>query len=104
MQKDLIKKALRKCIVPKNLYSELCKVNKQKLIGQKGYGIIPPFIGYKQQQGNGIGNIIGGLFLTVVPFIKPMIKSAAKNVGKEFLRGVWKLHPMLCKEVILKKQ
>ena len=52
---------------------------------QYGYGL-NPFIGKYRQQGYGIGNILGSLFKTVVPLIKPVIK----NVGKRMLKTAGK--------------
>ena len=66
---------------------------------QRGNGLDNGFIGYKyHQRGAGIGNILGGLFRTVIPLVKPALKTAAatikqvakpamKRVGKEFLKG-----------------
>lgn len=60
-----------------------------------------PFIGYKYynvQEGQGLGNLLGSVFRTIIPLVrptiqtvksiaKPIIKKAAKRVGREFLEG-----------------
>ena len=55
---------------------------------QQGSGL-PYFQGRQYQQGFGIGNILGGLFRSVMPLIKktavPLIKKGAKILGREAL-------------------
>lgn len=50
---------------------------------QAGSGIGIVYKGLPHQRGHGIGSFLGGLFRTVLPFLK----SGAKAVGKELLHG-----------------
>lgn len=52
-------------------------------MGRRGYGgISHVYIGTPNQRGHGIGSFLGGLFRSILPFLK----SGAKTVGKEMLR------------------
>ena len=55
---------------------------------QHGYGFPQTvFKGSRRQRGYGLGNIISSLFRKVVPLLAPILKSAAKGVGKRMLKG-----------------
>lgn len=58
-------------------------IDKQVGMGRRGYGgISHVYIGTPNQRGHGIGSFLGGLFRSILPFLK----SGAKAVGKEVLR------------------
>ena len=68
-----------------NLYN---KASRYPYLVQHGRGYhLTPFMGKKHQRGYGLGNIISGLFRTVIPLVKPVLKSAARNIGKRMIKG-----------------
>ena len=47
-----------------------------------GHGM-PVYTGYASQHGYGLGNVLGGLVRSAIPFIKPVVTSAGKKLLQE---------------------
>ena len=47
-----------------------------------GYGM-PVYTGYASQHGYGLGNVLGGLVRSAIPFIMPAVKDARKQLLRE---------------------
>lgn len=69
---------------------------------QRGQGDFPVYIGNARQRGHGLGNIIGGLFRRILPFIKsitPHVLRSGANIvddvksGKSWKEAVFKRVP-----------
>ena len=56
-----------------------------------GHGV-PVYRGYASQYGHGLGNVLGGIFRSTIPFIAPVIKSAGKQL---LLTGAKKIQQKL---------
>lgn len=41
-----------------------------------------PFVGRRQQRGHGLGSVLGGLFRTVIPFIKQNVATVGRSLAK----------------------
>ena len=44
-----------------------------------GHGL-PVYQGYASQRGYGLGNVLGGIVRAAIPFIKPIAKSAGREI------------------------
>ena len=84
-----------------NLYH---KKSRYPYLVQQGRGYqLTPFIGRRHQRGYGLGNIISGLFRTIIPLVKPVMKSAAKSIGRRMLKGGVNVARNMAKGESLKK-
>ena len=64
--------------LPSDLYSQAFS-KTPTTYEQIGRGLTP-FIGRKYQKGYGFGNILGFLFRSITPFIRPTIKKAVASL------------------------
>ncbi len=77
-----------KIIEPRGIYDDFLCGHHNKQYGGNA-ATIPPFIGIPYQRGYGIGNIISGLFKSVIPLAKNVFKVAKpilKKTGKQMLK------------------
>ena len=74
---------------------------RDKNVYTEHYGAgIPMFIGDVTQEGHGLGNILSGLFRTLVPLLTPTVKKIANEAGRNLVRsGV-----NVAKDVLLEKR
>lgn len=50
--------------------------------GRQTGGEVPVFVGARRQRGHGLGSVLGGLFRSVVPFIKRNIGTIGKTLAR----------------------
>lgn len=64
-----------------------------------GHGL-PVYRGYASQHGFGLGNILGGVIRSAIPFVAPIVKSAGREI---LLAGAKKIHRKLKKQKDVKR-
>ena len=64
-----------------------------------GHGL-PVYHGYASQYGHGLGNILGGIVRSAIPFVKPVLKSVGRNI---VLDGTKKIQRALQKKKGVKR-
>ena len=61
---------------------------------------MPVYAGYASQHGHGLGNILGGIVRSAIPFIMPAVKDAGKQLLRE---GVTTIQKRILQENTQKK-
>ena len=51
---------------------------------------MPVYTGYASQHGYGLGNVLGGLVRSAIPFIMPAVKDAGKQLLREGVNTIQK--------------
>ena len=64
-----------------------------------GHGL-PVYRGYSSQFGHGLGNILGGIIRSAIPWVTPVVKSAGREI---LLAGARKIQRKLKKKKIVKR-
>ena len=62
------------------------KAHEQYYDQQVGRGL-PYFAGAHYQRGHGLGSILGGLFRSAIPLVKPLVKQGVRTMGREALKA-----------------
>jgi len=64
-----------------------------------GHGL-PVYRGYASQHGYGLGNVLGGIIRSAIPFVTPIVKSAGREI---LLAGAKKIQRKLKKHKDVKR-
>ena len=65
-----------------------------------GHGV-PVYGGYASQYGHGLGNVLGGIVRAAIPVVKPLMKSAGKQL---LLAGAHHIKRRLTKKLTVQKK